>query len=422
MALQPQDYLRTLDSIRDRCYLVYDKAQQNELNYFDIDETKLEHIIQNVEEITRERFGTNLDDIPPHSRLNHFGDDRLEELREKWQSVDALEQTRRWIDLVLVSVLVDAGAGQVWKYTTKEGKTIGRSEGLAIASLDMFLNGCFSSDPILKDKVDAHGLEKLSTDIISQGFQVSSSNPLIGLEGRTNLLKQLSTVLKNQGVYFKCGDSIRPGHLVDYLLEKSGNDKTIDVKDLWEIVISLAPMWPARITINNIPLGDVWPCTCLEDKGNYENLVPFHKLSQWLTYSLIDALQQSSLNIKINGIDKMTGLPEYRNGGLLVDFGLLNLKPKHLQRGLQYAQEQKMDDVSIPLFDGNDPLIVEWRALTVVYLDKIHLGIEKSLKQKLSLTQVLEAGTWNAGRKIAAKLRPSNGGPPIAIKVKIIIP
>lgn len=154
MTLQPQDYLRTLDSIRDRCYLVYDKAQQNELNYFDTDETKLEQIIQNVEEITRERFGVNLDGIPPHSRLNHFGDNRLKELREKWQSVDALEQTRRWIDLVLVSVLVDAGAGQVWKYTTKEGQLIGRSEGLAIASLDMFLNGYFSSDPIKKDKVD----------------------------------------------------------------------------------------------------------------------------------------------------------------------------------------------------------------------------------------------------------------------------
>lgn len=49
---------------------------------------------------------------------------------------------------------------------------------------------------------------------MSQGFQVSSSNPLVGLEGRTNLLKQMAAVLKNQDAYFKCGDSIRPGHLV----------------------------------------------------------------------------------------------------------------------------------------------------------------------------------------------------------------
>ncbi|CAO3647740.1 unnamed protein product [Cunninghamella echinulata] len=406
MNSQPEDYLRTLDSVRERCYSVYERAQENKLNYFNVDETKLEQIIQEVEEITRERFGVNLNNIPPHSRLNHFGNNRLEDLREKWQTVDALEQTRRWINLVLVT----------WKYTTKEGQAIGRSEGLAIASLDMFLNGYFSSDTVIKDRVDAKGLEKLTTDTISQGFQVSSSNPLVGLEGRSNLLKKLANVLTSQDIYFKRGDSIRPGHLVDYLLDKSAGDKIINVIDIWEIVMSLAPMWPARITINNIPLGDVWPCTCLEDKGNYENLVPFHKLSQWLTYSLIDALQQSSLGIKINGIEKMTGLPEYRNGGLLIDFGLLSLKPNHLQRGLQYAQEQKMDDADVPLFDGNDPLIVEWRALTVVYLDKIHIGIQKSLNQKLSLTQVLEAGTWNAGRKVAAKLRPTNGGPPIAIK------
>lgn len=154
MTSKPEDYLRTLDSVRDRCYSVYEKVQENKLDYFNVDETKLEQIIQEVEEITRERFGVSLNSIPPHSRLNHFGNNRLDDLRKKWQTVDDLEQTRRWIDLVLVSVLVDAGAGQAWKYTTKEGQTIGRSEGLAIASLDMFLDGYFSSDTVVKDRVD----------------------------------------------------------------------------------------------------------------------------------------------------------------------------------------------------------------------------------------------------------------------------
>jgi hypothetical protein len=68
--------------------------------------------------------------------------------------VDRVEQARRLIDLVLVSVLVDAGAGQVWKYTTEEGERIGRSEGLALASFDMFLNGYFSSSADVPDRVD----------------------------------------------------------------------------------------------------------------------------------------------------------------------------------------------------------------------------------------------------------------------------
>jgi hypothetical protein len=52
--------------------------------------------------------------------------------------------------LFLVSVLLDAGAGNAWAYTENGGEKFGRSEGLAIASLDMFLAGFFSSDGGLK--------------------------------------------------------------------------------------------------------------------------------------------------------------------------------------------------------------------------------------------------------------------------------
>ncbi|KAI8097440.1 uncharacterized protein BX664DRAFT_326373 [Halteromyces radiatus] len=424
MTVPPQDYLRTLDAIRDRSYKVYEQAQKGKLVYFDIDETKLPQVVQHVQQVTRTRFGTDLNKIPPHSRLNHFGTERLASLRQQWQEdkgLDVLEQTRRFLDLVVVSVLVDAGAGQIWSYTTKQGERVGRSEGLAIASLDMFLDGYYSSDPTIKDRVDAQGLKQLSVERIAQGFQVSDSNPMAGLEGRSNLLKRLADILTNESQYFEHEGLHRPGNLVDYLLSKTtGDNKTVQVDDIWQVVMSLAPMWPARITIEGVPLGDVWPCTCLDDikEQQYDNLVPFHKLSQWLTYSLIDTLQQSPLDIKVNGVDKLTGLPEYRNGGLLVDDGLLTLKPEHLQRGLDYARAEEMVDGEniVPLFDGNDPLIVEWRALTVVYLDRIHRDMEKVMDQSLSLAQVLEAGTWTAGREIAKKLRPKTGGPPIAIK------
>ncbi|CAO3596172.1 unnamed protein product [Absidia cylindrospora] len=399
--------------------------------YFDIDESKLGAVVDQVEEVTRRRFGSDLTKIPPHSRLNHFGGDRLSTLQHQWQqqqqtnpdSLDDLERTRRFIDLVMVSVLVDAGAGQTWAYTTRQGERVGRSEGLAIASLDMFLDGFFSSDPTVKDRVDAQGLKQLSVERIATGFQVSASNPMAGIDGRSNLLKRLADVMVQQSEYFEHNGTHRPGNLVDYLLSKTTKDnKTVKVDDIWQVVMSLASMWPARVTIEGVPLGDVWPCTCLENKDGqqYDNLVPFHKLSQWLTYSLIDALQQSPLDVKVEGMEVMTGLPEYRNGGVLVDHGLLTLKPEHLKRGLDYARaelggENATGDIE-PLFDGSDPLIVEWRALTVVYLDHVHRALEKSMNQSLSLTQVLEAGTWTAGREIAAKLRPVTGGPPIAIK------
>ncbi|KAI8069704.1 hypothetical protein BC940DRAFT_297392 [Gongronella butleri] len=417
MTVLPQDYLLTLQAVRERCYQVYDKSKEGKLVYFDVDESQLPTVVAHVEQVTKKRFGTQFDRIPPHSRLNHFGADRVAALRARWNdaAVDPLEQTRRWIDLIMVSVLVDAGAGQQWVYTATNGEKVGRSEGLAIASLDMFLDGYFSSNKDNKEQVDAAGLEQVTVDQMTRGFQVSVENSMVGLEGRTTLLKDLAGVLKQQPKFFQKGTSVRPGHLADYLLETSSNG-TIQVADVWTVVLSLAPMWPARYAIDGVPLGDVWPCACLEDKGNYENMVPFHKLSQWLTYSLLDGMQQSPLHVQIDGLAIMTGLPEYRNGGLLVDHGVLRLKPDALARGLQYAREQNQQDSNIPLFEGSDPLIVEWRALTVVFLDKIHRAMEASLNTSLTLTQVLEAGTWTAGREIAAKLRPAHGGPPIAIK------
>lgn len=73
---------------------------------------------------------------------------------QSWGNVSLQERTRRLLDLFVVSVLLDAGAGNVWKYTTKQNKRYGRSEGLAIGSLDMFEMGLFSSDTSDPYRVD----------------------------------------------------------------------------------------------------------------------------------------------------------------------------------------------------------------------------------------------------------------------------
>ncbi|KAJ3519013.1 hypothetical protein NMY22_g13394 [Coprinellus aureogranulatus] len=105
----------------------------------------------------------------------------------------------------------------------------------------------------------------------------------------------------------------------------------------------------------------------------------------------------------------MTGLPEYRNGGLLVDTGVLSLKegalPIDPKSGLPHA---------VP----SHPAIVEWRAMTVIELDRLAAAIRKALnvtEDQLTLAQILESATWNGGREIAKRKRPSTGGPPIEI-------
>ncbi|KAI8984753.1 hypothetical protein BDF20DRAFT_861575 [Mycotypha africana] len=429
MTVEPETYLRTLPSIRERCQKVYEKAQQGQLQCFDIHEDKaLPAIVEHVLTTTQRRF-SDVSSVPPHSRLRHFDPRDIEGLMQTWQTnnVAQIEQARRLVDLVIVSVLLDAGAGQVWKYKTQRGDYAGRSEGLAIASFDMFIAGRFSTNEHVPDQVDVGGLNKVTVERMAADFQVTEENPMVGLEGRSNLLKRLAAVMDEQSMYFPTQNQTetrRPGHLVDYVLSsvddvsEQGSKKALRVEKIWEAVMSLGAMWPARVQINGVQMGDVWPCPCLTSGNNsndaYEDLVPFHKLSQWLTYSLIEAIE-TGLNVTVQGVELLTGLPEYRNGGLLVDYGLLTLKSDEVKRGIAAAVDPEADD-ALPTFEGSDPVIVEWRALTVIYLDIIKQKVEEKLGKKLLLAQVLEGGTWTAGREVAAKLRPKDGGPPIVIK------
>ena len=108
----------------------------------------------------------------------------------------------------------------------------------------------------------------------------------------------------------------------------------------------------------------------------------------------------------------MTGLPEYRNGGLFVDLGVLTPKPALLDA----SQKDKGND-GVPAIPAEHPAIVEWRALTVILLDRQADKIRSKLgltPEQLNLKQVLEAATWKGGRQIAKHNRP-DGGPPINV-------
>jgi hypothetical protein len=129
-------------------------------------------------------------------------------------------------------------------------------------------------------------------------------------------------------------------------------------------------------------------------------LIGFHKLSQWMTYSLLEPLMAAG--IEIRGVNELTGLAEYRNGGLFLDSGLIRFKDPELQK--------------TPLHPSTDP-IIEWRALTVALLDQVGAEIQKRLGKtpaEFPLAKVLEGGTWWAGRKIAQEKRNTTD-PPLLI-------
>lgn len=375
--MNPADlaYLRTPAAIRERAEKMLKYVEDGRSAWFALDGNGLEAAVQATLAVTHRRFA-NPAAIPFHSRWRHFEAgrrDRWRALSERLAGLPAQEVARRRIDLAVVSVLLDAGAGAAWSYREPgTGETFARSEGLGVASLHMFANGAFSRDPKGDPlRVDAERLAALTPLDIAMGFQVKAHNPLTGLEGRAELLRKLGGV-----------GLARPGALFDLVAQPEVKAEAI----LAAVLDKLSPIWPS-------PLGDVWPHPAV-------GLVPFHKLSQWLSYSLVEPLQGAGLTVV--ELDRLTGLPEYRNGGLLVDAGAL--RPK--QRAL-------LEKSFLP---GDEP-IVEWRALTVALLDRIadhvrgHLGLDA---ERLPLVKVLEAGTWFAGRALAAERRPG-GGPPITV-------
>lgn len=168
-------------------------------------------------------------------------------------------------------------------------------------------------------------------------------------------------------------------------------------------------IWPTgRLTLNGEPLGDCW----VYKTENDEIIVSFHKLTQWLCYSLLRPLEEFGYKFNISSKDLQTGLPEYRNGGLFYDLGVLSLKEEYLNIGLTNSKKYGYDP-SIPTFTPDDGVIVEWRCLTIGLLDILLPLVNDKLGSNLQLSQLIEAGTWKAGREIAAELRSKTSGPPI---------
>ncbi|KAI1616444.1 hypothetical protein EDD36DRAFT_492935 [Exophiala viscosa] len=417
------DTLLSLPAIRHRAGIVYEAAKQGTLNNFDFHPEALPKAADLVASIISRDFGPErFSHIPPHGRWQHFevgAIPRVSHLLHEWKTegVDDFECTRRLIDLFFVSVLLDAGAGDSWLYTEPEtGLKFGRSEGLAVASLYLYQNGRFGSSADGAVTVNGRGLQGLTEAVLSQGMQVSSENPLTGLEPRAKLLQAFGASLLVHPQYF--GDEGRPGNLVDYLTSRQSGQKALQVVDLWNILQSLLiPIWPKdRTRVFGEPVGDAWPLKCLGDSVEMKstddrvaNIQPFHKLTQWLAFSLMVPFERV-LGYTWQGSNLLTGLPEYRNGGLFVDTGVLTLKPEVLKRG------QKVSGTALPMFEVADDAIVEWRALTVALLDEMHGLVSQRLPLSLSMAQVLEAGTWKAGRELAAQHRPETRSSPILVK------
>jgi Protein of unknown function (DUF1688) len=394
--------LLSAEAVRSRAHRMLALGLDDRLPNFRVELSRLDAAADLVIATMREAYPTLA--VPFHSRWRHFtieGHNRYDAAERLTGSPDRFTRARAAFDLAIVSVLLDAGAGTQWRYRDAvTGKLIGRSEGLALASLDMFTNGAFSSDPRDPLRADATALMAATPLTVSKGFQVSEENSLVGMAGRAALLQALGACAAANPQVFARNDRARPGGFFDHLIALADDGMIPAPRILSEVLHQLGPIWPSRLTLGGVALGDCWRHPSLAAADATNELVPLHKLSQWLTYSLIEPLQEAGFTV--TDLDGLTGLAEYRNGGLFVDTGVLVL------RDLNQAVREH---------DVGAPLIVEWRALTVALLDRLASAMRAKLNTDaatLPLAKILEGGTWAAGRAIAQKQR-ADGSPPIKV-------
>jgi hypothetical protein len=430
--------LRSARAVRERAQAMLALAERDALAHFRVDWSRLPAVVDRVLAVTRARYPDPAA-IPPHARWRHFdagGVDRLSALDARLRDLPVDEALRARFDLVVTSVLLDAGAGPRWSYREPgTDRVLTRSEGLAVASLHAFLAGTFSSDPRRQPlRADADGLRGVTEESLARAFQAEDGS-LAGLAGRAQLIRRLGEVVAASPRYFGGGPGARVGNLADHLLRKTVRtplvvagliENALDALGLGQtpslvpkprpagtlsdagrperaplaapdlltaVLDGLGPIWPGRVEVDGINLGDTWPHPQL-------GLVPFHKLSQWLSYSLIEPLEAAG--VRVVAVDGLTGLAEYRNGGLFLDGGVLVAKDDRI-----FGQTHAVDA----------PLVVEWRALTVALLDRTAAEMRARLglsAEALPLAKVLEGGTWQAGRALAAEKR-SGGGPPLEV-------
>ena len=353
--------LLTAGAIREHCGEVARETIAGRSPHFRWHEDRLPEVAAYVVDVIRERYPDLR--VPFHSRWRHFeagGVDRWGALARQ-RGLEGLERARAAVDLVIPSVLLDAGAGADWRFReAATGQVHARSEGLAIASLELYATGGLTGE----------ALANISAGDIATAFQVRPDNPLVGLEGRAALIAEVGRRLQ------------RREHLVDGWRAQA-RDGRIAASKLLETLLDVLPM------------RDCWPHPAATG-----GVVPFHKLTQWLTYSLLEPLADAGL--EVTGVDELTGLPEYRNGGLMLDLGLLESRDAGF-----HSRTLSVDE----------PAVVEWRALTVVALDRLAPLVRASLgvdEAGFPLARMLEGGTWAAGRKIAGERRPG-GAPPVRI-------
>lgn len=393
---QNLNFLLSPAAIRQQCMKVFTLAVEGK-SHFILHLDEIPKVADYVFEVLTERYPQL--EIPGHSCWVHLKEStkRQEILASYLDTLDNEERLKFKIDFATLVSVIGAGTGSEWSFEDKEeGIKLGRTEGLVCAAFDLMMSDLFKTDGLYQ--LNAQNLLSLEVQSFTSMFQISEKNKLYGIEGRLSLLNQLGYCLENNNSYFDLEQ--RPGDLLN-TFKKALSAGEIEAYSLFHSILkAFHKIWPSRLNINGVSMGDTWLYKPI-GTSPIEQILPFHTLSQFMVYSYFSAIEDYGW--KIVNKDSLSGLSDYRNSGLFVDLGVLELR--------DIFELQKLH---LP----SDNIILEWRALSVVLLDQLAKVIRDKMtldSQQFPLWKILEAGSWHAGRKIAYHIR-ANGEPPLKIQ------
>lgn len=392
--------LLTARTVRDRAQRLLELARTDALADWILDERALPAVADTVAAVVRDRYPRL--DVPPYSCWRRFTFDGRDLWAERAASMtwaDAPSRARAEFDLAVVAVLLDVAVDPHWRYRdAATGIDASGADALALATLRLFEAGGFSGRADEPLRVDAASLIALTGERLARGLGVSPESPLPALEAVVPLLQRLGHLLVAEPTWFDGG---RPGGLFDTFAESARERWLPAAEILRALLLALGELEGGRARLAGVPLGDCWVHAALDTNADrFSGFVPLHASSQRLAYSLIEPLQRSG--VAVTDVEALTGIADQCNGELFIDGGVLRPRAR---------------DALTTVHEASHPLVVGWRSLTVALLDELAPLVRARLdvtRARFPLACLLEGGTAEAGRRMAAARRPA-GAPLLTV-------
>ncbi len=393
--------LRTVHAVRTRCDAMLAAAHVDQLEHMSVRMDMLAGAVRRV----ADALGPLAPDRPPPLAgvwrdFAAGGRDRWRDLAASVAGATGEELAKARFDLAVVASLLDADAGDAWRYhEAGTGTALARHQGVAVATFRAFQKGLFSSragDPL---RVDAAGLSKVTAESLGAAFPGAAEHALHALERRAELLRDAGAALLQSPHLFGQGEGARFGGLFDVCARKAARG-TLSVRDIvGALAEGLSPALDGPVTLGGVSLGDVWQHPSAGGDGPGVGLVPIHRALQLATYSLIEPLEEAGHTVTDQ--QDLTGLPEAWTGGLLVDCEVV---------------VPRIEGTVAVVHDASAPLVVEWRALTVSLLERLAEALRAELgvsPEALPIGRLLPA--VRAAGRAAATERRGTDVPPIRV-------